>query len=267
MSEIADDLSQEQLVGAIEANMFDFWMLLGGSPHLDLLDGPDMIRLVSDLPSPFCNLVLRAQISQSDIDARIRKTLSHFRSRGLPVRWMTSPSTQPSNLGNYLEAHGFKHIADYPGMAVHLSDLNQELAFPSDLSIQPVSDTRSLEQLTQTLTEGYGVPVSVGNHFFDVLSSLGFELNLHHYLGWLKGKPVACASLLLSSGVAGIYFVATVKGARGLGIGSAITLFPLREAQALGYNIATLGSTSEGLGVYRRLGFREFFKFGIYIYS
>jgi ribosomal protein S18 acetylase RimI-like enzyme len=180
---------------------------------------------------------------------------------------MTSPSTRPVNLSDYLEAHGLRHIADYPGMAVQLVELNEDLTAPSDLGIERVEDAKTLEQMIRVFTIGYGVPVSFTDLLFNIFSILGFELPLRHYIGWLKGEPIACSSLLLSSGVAGIYLVATVKEARGQGIGSALTLAPLSEARALGYRIGVLGSTEKGLGVYRRLGFREYFKFGIYISS
>ncbi|NIS81020.1 MAG: hypothetical protein GTO14_12615 [Anaerolineales bacterium] len=202
MSEIVGDLSPSTLVEAIEANMFDFWMNLGRSPQVELYDGPDMIRLTCDIPSLLLNNVLRAQFTHDEIDTGIEETLSHFKSRSLPIRWITSPSMRPVDLDNYLEAHGLTHITDFPGMAVHLPELNEDLTTPSDLSIEHVGDLKTLEQMISTFATGYGIPVSVGNLFFDILSSLGFELPLRHYLGWLEGEPVACSSLLLSSGVA-----------------------------------------------------------------
>jgi GNAT superfamily N-acetyltransferase len=267
LSKIVEDLSPPPLIEAIETNMFDFWLQFGRSPQVELYDGPDMIRLICNIPSPFCNNVLRAQLTYDDIDSRIEETLSHFKSRGLPIRWMTSPSTRPVNLGDYLEAHGLNYVADYPGMAIHLVELNEDLTAPSDLRIEYVEDVKTLEQFVRVFIIGYGVPVSFGDLLFNIFSTLGFNLPLRHYIGLLKGEPVACSSLLLSSGVAGIYLVATVQEARGQGIGSALTLAPLCEARALGYRIGILGSTEKGLGVYRRLGFREYFKFGIYISS
>ena len=261
-------LTPAQLVEAIEAGIFRLWVHLGRSPLLGLYDGPDMIRLISDVPSPFCNNVLRAHLAPEDTDTRIQATLAPYKSRKLPVRWWTSPSTLPADLGGLLEAHGLTRVADVAGMAVHLPDLSEKLTGPPDLTVEPVSDVKTLERWIQVLTIGMGVPASVGALFFDVLAGSGLELPWRHYIGWLKGEAVACSSLLLGAGgVAGIYFVATVPEARGQGIGTALTLVPLLDARAMGYRIGVLGASQMGLGVYQRLGFREYCKFGIYIWK
>jgi len=261
-------LSPAQLVEAIEAGIFRFWIRLGHSPQLGLYDGPDMLRLISDVPSPFCNNVLRAQLALDDIDTQIETTLAPFKSRKLPVRWWTSPSTRPADLGSLLEAHGLTRMADVAGMAVQLPNLSEKLTRPLDLTVEPVSDVKTLERWIQVLTTGLGVTASVGTLFLDVLSSSGFELPWRHYIGWLKGEAVACSSLLLGAGgIAGIYFVATVPQARGQGIGSALTQVPLLYARAMGYRIFVLGATQMGLGVYQRLGFREYCKLGIYVWK
>jgi GNAT superfamily N-acetyltransferase len=152
-------------------------------------------------------------------------------------------------------------------MAVHLMALNEELITPSNLTIELVGDVKTLEQWIQALTIGYGIPASVGNLLLDSLASLGSELPWRHYTGWLAGRPVACSSLLLGAGVAGVYAVGTVPEARGQGIGAALTLAALREARAMGYRIGILGSSQMGLGLYRRLGFQEYCKFGICIWE
>jgi GNAT superfamily N-acetyltransferase len=265
MREISKSGSPPERIEAIEANMFDFWRLIGRSPQVDLYDGPDMIRLTCDVPTLYLNNVLRVQLSPGNIDTEIKKTLSHFKLKGLPVRWMMSPSTQPADLGDHLEAHGLVHVTDFPGMAVQLTELNEVLRTPIDFSIEHVRDEQTLKQMVDTFAIGYEIPDPVRNLFFDIFSNLGFELPLRHYLGWYEEKPVGCSSLFLSSVVAGIYGVATVQEARGLGVGTALTLLPLLEARELGYRIGVLGSTEMGLGVYRRLGFREYFKFVIYI--
>ena len=268
MTETVQRLSPPGLVEAIEDGVFRFWIHLGRSPQLGLYDGPDMIRLTSDVASPFCNNVLRADLSPDDIDTTIETALAPFKSRRVPVRWWISPSTRPANLGKYLEAHGLTLMADVAGMAVDLPALNEKLTEPSGLTIEQVSDVKTLAQWIPVSTISFGLPESVSTLFFDVLSSLGFELPWRHYLGWLRGRPVACSSFLLGEGgVAGIYFVGTVPEARGKGIGAALTLAPLLDARAMGYRIGVLGASQMGLPVYQRLGFREYCRFGIYIWN
>ena len=63
------------------------------------------------------------------------------------------------------------------------------------------------------------------------------------------------------------YCVATLPEARRQGLGTALTLAPLRDARALGYRFATLQASKMGVGVYRRLGFWEQFKVGMYAWS
>jgi len=253
-------------VEAIEDGIFRFWVHLGRSPQLGLHDGPDMIRLTSDVASSICNDVLRADLSPDDMHATIETVLAPFRSRRVPVRWWTSPSTRPADLGKYLEAHGLIRMADVVGMAVNLSALDEKLTEPSGLTIEQVNDVKTLAEWIPVSTTAFGFPESVGTLFFDVLSTLGLGLPWRHYIGWLMGRPVACSSFLLGEGgVAGIYSVGTVPEARGKGIGAALTLAPLLDARALGYQIGVLGASQMGLPVYQRLGFREYCRFGIYI--
>jgi hypothetical protein len=46
-----------------------------------------------------------------------------------------------------------------------------------------------------------------------------------------------------------------------------MTLALLREAQAQGYRAGILQATEMGFGVYSRIGFHEYCKFGIYVWN
>lgn len=266
MSGILEDFSAPALVAAIEANYCEFWAFFGRSPQVELHDDPEMMWLVSGIPHPGFNGVFRSQLAPDDIDARISETLTLFKSRRLPMIWWTGPSTRPANLGRHLEAHGLTHTAE-PGMAVDLLALNEDLPRPSSLKIEHVRDVETLKKFSHAANIGFGIPDSVGNAIFDIEASLGFghRLPRNHYVGLLKGEPVATSTLLLGAGVAGIYTVATVPKVRRQGIGSAMTLAPLREARTMGYRIGVLHSSPMGLNVYRRLGFKEYCKVNYYL--
>jgi GNAT superfamily N-acetyltransferase len=58
--------------------------------------------------------------------------------------------------------------------------------------------------------------------------------------------------------------VCTVERVRRRGIGAAVTLAALREARDLGSRTGVLGSSEMGYPVYRRLGFEEYCRIGLY---
>lgn len=268
MSEILKDFSAPALVTAIEANYWEFWAFFGRSPQVELHDEPEMMWLVSGIPHPGFNGVFRTQLAPDDIDARIGETLAHFKARRLPMLWWISPSTRPANLGKHLEDHGLTHTAE-PGMAVDLLALNEDVPQPSGLEIEHVRDLETLKKFGHAADIGFGIPDFVGKAILDIEASLGFGYHLprQHYVGLLKGEPVATSTLFLGAGVAGIYSVATVPDVRRRGIGSAMTSVPLREARARGYRIGVLRSSRMGLNMYRRLGFKEYCEVSDYLWS
>ena len=55
-----------------------------------------------------------------------------------------------------------------------------------------------------------------------------------------------------------------IEQVRRMGIGAAMTLKAAQEARRHGYHIAILTASSLGVGIYRRLGFRQYCTFSTY---
>jgi GNAT superfamily N-acetyltransferase len=114
---------------------------------------------------------------------------------------------------------------------------------------------------------GFEMPEFTIDELFEVFSALGFteESTWRNYVGRLYGEVVTTASLAVVAGIAGIYNVATLLKVRRRGLGAAMTLAALREARELGYRIGILQSSAMGFGIYRRLGFKLYSNYYIYV--
>ena len=77
------------------------------------------------------------------------------------------------------------------------------------------------------------------------------------FVAYLDGAPVSCAMTLVSHGVAGVFYVATVTSARRRGLGDALTREAARAGFELGARAAWLGASDMGAHLYRRIGFSD----------
>jgi GNAT superfamily N-acetyltransferase len=264
MGEVMRDLSAPALVRAIEENHSETYRIFRYWPKAEVHDSPELLWILSDIPSAMFNNVFRANLAPDRVDAAIEAVIARCRARNVPVAWHVGPLTKPANLGEALEAHGFSHGWETPCMAADLRALNEDLQVPPGLTIEQVADVETLKQFCHVFAVSFGWPDFVQDAWLDLFASIGHgpRLPVRHYLGRLKGEPVATMSLFLVGGAAGIYCAATLPDARRRGIGAMMTLTLLREARSLGYRVGVLQSSDMGYRVYRRVGFREYCKQG-----
>lgn len=271
VDEIALDTSNPAMTEAIENNIAAFYMQLGRGHGAELHIEDDLTWFVSGIPTAQFNGVIQTRLapsaSSAEIGSRIAEMVTTFTSRALPMVWWVTPSTSPPDLAAYLTAHGFSTVGTRPGMAVELAVLPEHVPPAPGLEITAVTDTASYETWIEVFAASYGYQAHIAQSYFEVTkdSASGSETSLRRYLAWLDGKPVATTTLFVSAGIAGLYQVGTLPEARNRGIGTAILLAPLLDAQALGLRHAVLFSSPMGLSIYRRLGFKVYCQLDRYV--
>lgn len=219
---------------------------------------------IGNSPIDYFNCVVHADLSHEEADGEIETSLERMRTYGVPGSWHVGPSMRPPDLFARLLAHGFEYGGDDIVMAVDLQALPEEMPAPADFVVERVNDEAGLVEWAATFGSGFGLgPVEVG-WIGEMFRRIAPEGPWRHYLGRLAGEPVATSALFFRAGVAGVYCVSTVERARRRGIGAAVTLAALREARDLGWDIGVLGSSEMGFPVYRRLGFVEYCRIGLY---
>jgi hypothetical protein len=81
-------------------------------------------------------------------------------SNQLPFMWSVSPFSRPSELGSHLESHGLARVEELSGMAVDLTALNEDIPFPSGLTIEWVSNAEVLREVVEIMRVGFEMPRS-----------------------------------------------------------------------------------------------------------
>ncbi|WP_026731680.1 GNAT family N-acetyltransferase [Fischerella sp. PCC 9605] len=265
---VLQDLSAPNLVTALENNLFAFMTNYGNAPNSELYCGSNLTRFTTGVCFPFFNGVLRAQLNPDDIDTTITETLNYYTALQLPMFWWTGPETQPPDLRIHLENHGLNCVSELPVMAIDLSTLPQQLPLPADLDIALVNDSETLKHWVRVAMVGFEVPDTEFDRVLELELSLGINSEQYkRFIGWWKGVPVATSELYLDAGVAGIYFVATLPEVRRQGLATAVVLAALQKARTLGYCVGMLQASQMGVNVYRRIGFQEYCKMGLYLWA
>lgn len=174
--------------------------------------------------------------------------------------WLTSGSLQ-RRLSRACENVGLRLSSEMPGMA------SESLTPPTralpPLEFRRVNSESTLNDFRAVGASCFHVPVTWFAEVFNV--SITGEQPFVCWVGYRDGEPVATAASIVHEGVIGIYNVATAQAHRHRGHGEAITRHAVNEAmRAGGAARVVLQSTSSGLRLYQRIGFRPVTRILVY---
>ena len=207
----------------------------------------------------FLNGVMR-EAPEGDAADLLARARSFFfeRGRGFVVfAWPGDPQLEEAAL-----SAGMFPVRDrYPEMICR-SRLPE---LPGD--VRPVADLEDAAAYWQICDEAYssiGLPPGLFSETFQPQLLLDQD-HVWACLARLEGRPVACASLWLTSGdeseVGFLGWVAALPSVRGRGLAAACTVSATNRAFDLGADVASLQASPMGEHVYRDLGYEELFAY------
>jgi len=268
MPDIVTDL--QEATARIDSNPIAYLIHLSHIPQVEFHEDKHLMWISTKAPVGLFNSVFNPHFeSETDIESSISETVSRFTSRERSCIWWIGPSARPSNLLDYLAAQGGCLIQTIAMMACSLDSLPNQIAADPSTTMRSVRDHESLLTWVDIYCHSHGYNEIVTKAWYELLS--GLELTsgepLQHYVGYLNGKPAVCASLFLGVGVAGLFNVTTFPEFRQRGLGGAITLYALIDAQKRGYRITVLGSSAMAHSLYSKFGFADYGEMLAYLFQ
>ena len=269
---ILKDHSKNKIIQATEASMTDYTTLIPlNNPKYIREELNDLVRLVTGLNHPVANWIFRVRFDEQNAERRIEENIRFFRKKKIPMMWIITPNSTPSNILNLLGSYDIQiPKGGSPVMVYDLRNLTEDhwndAMSRSKVQVTKVDSDSSMKLWRKVFQEGYSLSDSLTEIFLNLFLISGISTFVH-YLATINEKPVSISSILYSNGVAGIFNVATIPDYRGKGIGTTVTLAPLMDAKKKGYEIAWLESSEMGESCYKRIGFQEYWKNFKCIYS
>jgi len=248
----------DTLARAVESNFIETWWLLAGRSGAECHQ-QDGLRWFAGGDHPILNAVIETNRPDGIDERLVERVAGELRARAGSCVWWQLPVSAPADLATRLRAAGFAELGKpWPGMAAELERVRWPTV-PADVALERVSGVGQLDEYLSIFEPVLSPGPAFAAAMRRAAVSIGFEPNaaMAHYLARVGGRAVACASLIVAGGSAGLYNVATIEAARGRGIGAAVSAAALREALERRVPIATLQASEMGYRVYERLGFRE----------
>jgi ribosomal protein S18 acetylase RimI-like enzyme len=260
MVEILKEVSDQYLKEAVLNNLLELCRFRAQSLKITLRDSDELFRYDMGSTSFSMQGVFYTNLKPDIAEKRIDEVIEYFTTRNMPFFWLHNPGyCKPDNIGDILEAHSFKKMEGTPGMAVDLEQIRDDRPTPPGLTVKQVDNEKSNRVFWKVWSEGYPMPEDVAAFDADSAEEIGFypDNPWKLFLGYLDGEPVSTSFIFFGGGVVGLYGVVTLPEARNRGLGTAMSLHALRLARSLGYRVAVLDATQQGIGLYRRMGFKE----------
>lgn len=202
--------------------------------------------------------------NDAELAGRIALSSVHFDARGLEwAYWVCEDWLEPRarrRSRDVFERHGLRHSVDLPGMVA-------ERIEPPVRPLPPIEVRRVRNGSTRDAFCGIGstcfhVPIP---WFSEVFGSESVWERFAAYVAYVDGDPVSTAAIVIGSGAAGVYNVATLPGRQRKGYGEAVMRYALAEARREhGIESSVLQSSPAGYRLYERMGYRTVTKIAVY---
>jgi len=137
-----------------------------------------------------------------------------------------------------------------------------DVALPAGVEIRLVDDAVGVAAFADITARAYvslGSPEDVTRTHFNGPNPLRAP-HVHSAIAYLDGEPVSAAQILMSHGIAGVYWVGSLEAARGRGLAEAVTRYVTNLGFDLGAANVQLQASVMGEPIYRRMGYEDLYR-------
>jgi len=261
-------MSESELLRLADLNMVESWCeSLRWVPNPEIVQCRDMVFVNSALEFPGSNFAFNLAVEPNESpDAFLARAKAFFAKRKPAFSLILRGHCDQAIIQHCKDNKMFQ-VGNAPGMV--LDEPIKGGAVPSGAELRWVDNENELEGFKQVVAEAFfdlGFPKEASEKYFAQAQRVISPYSVLA-LVYLEGEPASTAMAVLSHGIAGIYWVGTMKKARGMGLAAYCTREVGNAAFELGARKVVLQASKFGEPVYIKLGYREFTRYPWFICS
>lgn len=229
------------------------------------IDGVNFLY-TSSVPAPQFNFFYIRSVKNIDIGKSLKSAEKFFKEKKIKYNVIFSETllkseTKMSSLfDRFFYENSFSTIEG--GICMYL-DLNKKIFKPCE---QTIRDTNSkLNEWIMPLIEAFECTEEISKAYAKVhKKALVCGKRFYHYTLYIEDIPVTSITISIYKNIARVDDLGTQPSQQKKGFGSALLNFALHEAQALGAEHCFVCASSDGLHMYKKVGFIELYEIKAY---
>lgn len=212
---------------------------------------------------PIYNYAVRTDpsVDAQQVFARAER---HFGELGYGFTVVTMNAFDDSAMGESARAKGLAALLSPPAM--FCTRKLEAKPTPPGIRLEPVRDAAGLaafRDVSKVAWATYGIAEDVTAAIFTRLSMVAAG-HITGVVAYEGSMGLSCALVLLSHGIAGVYWVGTAPEGRGRGLADACTRTVTNIGFDAGARMVTLQASAMGDPIYRRMGYRQIGSYTLY---
>lgn len=262
-------MSEPDFLDCIDRGIALYWRTLGKMRGMRTHAG--------DFESTMPGRIFNVRLDPESVERRLDEIIPEMKAGRLPRTILIGPRSTPSDLAERLAGRGFAIDDSDPCMAMDLAGFGTRTGTGAGTGFGTGADAAGPEPPAQAIRvvqvradealRSWAAIVTAALFEEEFLTFEQFQ-DLHRlagtrqFLAHWDGTPAATAMTIAEDGASGrvatLEFVSTLKDYRHRGLGTAVTEAALRGLKADGVKTVSLRSEAPAVGMYRRVGFREY---------
>jgi len=255
-------MNELELLKLADLNLIEFWRESSKwIPNTEILETHETVFINSGIDFPGCSLAFNLSEDSVEQPAKfVARAKAFFSGRKNGFSLLLRGHCD-QDIIQYCKDQKIFLVGDQLGMVLERKAKGGEK--PAGAELRRVNSAGDLQDFRAVAAESFMdllFPREVSEAYFThserVLSPFSILATVY-----FDGKPASCAMAMLSHGIAGVYWVGTIKESRGRGLAKYCVQEVSNAAIDMGARKVVLQASIFGSPVYPKIGYREF---GIY---